>query len=743
MNTPQAPRPESARGQLTLADLLAQLDNLQALQLDPEVELVELGPGDVLFEEGDAGDSMYLVMSGALGVRVKQPDGMEAVIDRLAPGATVGELSLLSGQPRTATVFAIDSAGLIRLSRSKFEQLGEVEQRQLVNIETTAAARWQRLQLATVLGGLFGEMSASELHALQSKLLWQHLSSGDVLFRQGDKADGMYIVVNGRLRIIVESGGRQEPRHEVTAGETIGEWALLTDEPRSATVVAVRETDVVYLSKPVFEQLIHEKPEWMRKIALIIVQRQQQSFGKAKITRPSTLNIALIPANSSVDIERFTRDLVTTLDRFGPTLALDSRQFDKLYGQAGAAQTTPDAPEYPAITAWIGKLETDNSHLLFVSDGTVNPWTQRCINQADRVLIVGYAQDDPTPGAAEQLIGKSEVPVRTELVLLHAPDTQFPQGTIRWLEPRSVLHHHHVRLGDAGHVARLVRRLTGNAIGLALSGGSALGYAHQGVYKALLELDIPLDYIGGVSMGSIMGGMMATTYSYDRYEMHAAQSVEKGIFDYTLPIASLARSKNVMEILQGMFGTFEIEDLWIPYFCVSANLTTADLRIHRQGSMWRAIRASMSIPGIFVPVVEEGEVLVDGGIMDNFPAATLAEFIESDRLIGVVVTPFKEKKREYDYDYHLSGWRVLRNRLNPFSKPLRVPSFAKTLIWSMEINGRRVSRAQQEAVDLLITPDVRQFSVTDYDRWRELVQAGYDAALEPLRAWKAERLPFL
>ncbi len=736
MNKAQVTKPQTNQDQPAIQNLLSKLDYLNGIQAENGFQRIELADGDVVFKEGDKADSIYIVAAGVLGVCVKQADGSDLLIDKLTTGATFGELALLSGQLRSATVYAIQNASLIRLSQAQFAQLTKEDQHQLVGTETTIAARWQRLQLASILCKLFGDLDTNELHQLQGQLTWHHLSNGDVLFRQGDKADGMYIVVNGRLRFFVESDEGKKAVGEVVTGETVGDWALLTDEPRSATVVAVRETNVVQLTKPVFEQLTQQKPKWMHKLALIIVQRQQRSLKQVQTESPATLNLALVPASASVDIKKFAQELAASLTRFGSTLALDSQQFDERYGQPGAAQVQPNAPEYAAITAWLGELECDHAYMLFTAEDLINPWTQRCINQADRVLIVADPQDDPTPGSLEQMLKQAEVPVRTELVLWHPASTKFPKDTLRWLQPRTVQHHHHVRQGDFTHMNRLARRLTGNAIGLVLSGGAALGCSQQGVYKALLELGIPLDYVGGVSMGAIMGGMMACGYNYDEYEAHIKHADKIGILDYTLPLAALTRSKNVMQILTSSFGNFNIEDLWIPYFCVSSSLTRAEAIIHQQGSMWRAIRASMSIPGVFLPVIEDGEVLVDGGLMDNFPAATMAKLCESKNLIGVVISPFKEKKRQYDYDYYISGWRVFWHKLNPFNKRLRLPTPANTLVWAMEINGRRVSRDQQETVDLLITPDVRQFKVTDYSRWRELVQVGYEAALEPLRAWK-------
>ena len=730
----------SDAAKLTLSTLTRQLENLDEHVNETELQLVDLPAGKVLFDEGTVGDSMFIVLAGVLGVRIKQPDGSESVIDKLAAGATVGELALLSGKPRGATVFAINDARLLRLTRSKFEQLSKSDQYELVEMNTTVLARWQRMQLAKILPKLFGELTANELHQIQEELTWHHYSNGDRLFQQGDVAEGMIIVINGRLRVFVETDEGPEVIGEITAGEIVGEWGVITEEPRAATVVAVRETNVVELSRPLFEQLSREKPALMRNLTRLIIQREQKALHRSGPPDSVINNIVLLPASPTVQIDQFATQLAQALNSFGQTAAFNSQQFEEMYGQAGVSQLAPHDPDYTVVTSWISELETANRYLLFVADPEQSAWTERCINQADRVLIVAQPADDPTPRPAEERLNRLKTPIRTELVLWHPPETERPENTAVWLQPRRVLHHHHVRQTDAAHFQRLARRLTGNAIGLVLSGGAALGNAHLGVYKAFLELGIPIDYVGGTSMGAIMGGLMVTNYTFEEIERDMEWSAKLGILDYTLPLAALTRSKNVETILRTGFDTYKIEDLWTPFFCVSTNLTTAEPVVHRQGSLWWAIRASMSIPGVFLPMINDGDVLVDGGIMDNFPVTEMADVLDSERIVGVVISPFKEKKRSYDYDYHMSGWKVLWNRLNPFAKRYRLPTPANMLIWAMEINGRRVSRDQETAVDLLITPEIEGYGITEYGRWRELLEAGYQAALEPLRAWRQQHL---
>lgn len=741
VNRSQETSTESGQRRLTLGQLTDLLADISDHEGDHELQLVELEANQVLFEQSDEGDDVYVLVAGMLGVRIRHEDGSETEIDRLAPGAIVGEMAFLSGRKRSATVYAINECGLIRLTKRTFEQLTPEERREFLDLDTTVVGRWQRLQLARVLRNLFGELDVGSLHALQDQLAWQHFSNGDVLFRQGDPADGMYIVVNGRLRITaITPEGEERFIGEVNPGEPVGEFALLTDEPRSATLHAVRESNVVKMTTPVFERLVRAYPELMGKIARIIVERRQRALRQSKPAPPPGLVLALLPASPNVDVFQFAQELAEALAQSGPALGLDSGQFDRRYGKAGASQTNADDPENPAIVSWMDELESNHKYLLFAADYDLTAWTRRCIGQADRVLILADPREDPVPGAAEVVLAQMEVPIRTELILWHPADTKRPQGTGAWLDTRRVHAHHHVRRDDEGHMDRLSRRLGGHAVSLVLSSGGARGYAHAGVYRALLELNIPLDMVGGTSIGALLAGILALEPDYDQV-LNVANELGSSskIFDYTLPLTALATSEKVTRLVQSIFGDLFVEDLWVPFFCVSTNLSRAEPVIHRRGLLWRAVRASLAIPGVFAPVIEDGEVLVDGGVMDSFPAETMAQLSESDSIIGVDVKRHKYKKRQYDMDTSISGWRILFHRLNPFTRPLRSPSLIGTVMRSTEIVGIQRAKAVEDLVDLMLYPDVKQFGPMAYDAYESIAQAGYDAALEPLREWWSKR----
>jgi len=274
---------ESEGKRLSLNDLIDSLRELADQGADPEVELVELKKGDVLFEQGDEGDHAYILMAGVLGVRVKQPDGTETVIDRAAPGTIIGEMALLSGEKRTATVYAVNSAGLIRLSKSKFEQLTAQDESVLID-EDTELERHQRLQLTKILGDMIGEFDTRTLHALQSQLEWKQLSEGDYLFKEGDEADGLYILLDGCLNVgAPRPEGEDRGTCHIDTGETVGEYAMLTGEPRAAGVYAASEVDVVKIPNAAFNSMVDDYPGMMVKLSRRIVRRQQMASIRARL----------------------------------------------------------------------------------------------------------------------------------------------------------------------------------------------------------------------------------------------------------------------------------------------------------------------------------------------------------------------------------------------------------------------------------------------------------------------------
>jgi len=706
--------------------------------LEEELELVHLPAGESLLRQGEPADALYVLTRGRLSVKVQNPDGIEMVVDRLEPGMTVGDMELLTGQECVATVYASEEAELVRFSKAGFDRLAEKHPRVVESFAQTILPRFQRAQLLGILTTLFGDLDAREIHDLESKMEWVHLRSGGVLVRQGDPGDAMYIVAHGRVRFVVEDAdGSGRIVGEASTGETVGEFALLTDDTRTATVYAVRDTDVVRLSRPVFEGLVARYPQVMTQIARIMIKRRQRAVRARREDSVIAMTIALVPTGPDAPLAEFGQALAGTLEGFGPTLHLSASRLDDAYGKPGVSQIHEEHATNVVLAAWLNERERQYRHIVYETDRTWSPWTQRCLRQADCILLVGQAHSDPAPGPIERAMRDMKAMARVELVLLQPVGTKWPSGTSSWLGPRDVQAHHHVRASNDIDLQRLARRVTGRGLGLVLSGGGAKGFGHVGAIRAIEEAGLQVDVVGGTSMGSLAAGLYAVGLGYEElYELAQSYASREALFDYTLPLVSFFETKKVTGLLKQLSKEIHIEDLWLPYFCVSCNLSQGGEVVHRQGLLWEAIRASMAIPGVFAPVLRDNELLVDGGAVNNFPIDVMRDICEKGTVIGIDASPARCRLEEYDFGPSISGWQVLWRRLNPFAAPMQVPSVLSILTRTLDVNGMYRTGAIRHLADLVVQLPLEEFGILEFESYERIVEIGYNTTRKHLEEWE-------
>jgi len=296
----------------------------------------------------------------------------------------------------------------------------------------------------------------------------------------------------------------------------------------------------------------------------------------------------------------------------------------------------------------------------------------------------------------------------------------------------------HVREGRAGDVARLARLASGHGYGLVLSGGGARGFAHLGVLRALEEMGVPVDAVAGCSMGSaIAGGIALDLHGEELLEL-AEQQFHR-LLDYTVPVVSLIKGQRISRNIDATLGDWDIEDLWLPFTCVSTNLTTSQLQIHRRGSASLAVRSSVAIPGVLPPVPFEGDLLVDGGVLNNMPFEVLRDDSTIETLIAVDVAPDRGPRATTDYGTSVSGFQALRSTLGRGRSDY--PSVVSVLLRSMLAGAVRNQKdsMQDGSIDLLLTLHLSGVGLLDFERSREVAESGYEAAVPDIRTWAAGR----
>lgn len=584
---------------------------------------------------------------------------------------------------------------------------------------------------------LFKKLKKSAIKDLASSMTFVSLGGGEVIIRQGELDATLYILYHGRLRVFVKPEGPQSSQEttfiaEISAGQIVGEIAFLTNRPRTGTVRAIRDSLLLKLDKERFKQFEKYHPEEVIEMAKTALKRL------ANKPRPTTageniVSIAIAPAGDS-DHRFFIRRFADELNKIKPTLLVNPELCNKHFGK-NIAQTQLLESDHSKIIAWLQSLEDQYGYIVYETDRQMTPWTHRCLRQADRLLFVAEENIHPALNSIELTLfsDSSENLIYNEIVILH-PDGKEISGTNEWLKIRRVSGHHHLRIPEEEDWARLVRFLTGRAFGVVLNGGGARGYAHLGVLKALHELNIPVDFVGGTSMGAIIGAV------YARFGLKKAVSLGRYFSDnfrndYTFPFIALLKGKFITHFYKKTFEDVCIEDTSTPFFCVSTNLTKGKLEIHDQGPLWFAIRASTSIPAVFPPIYDiNGDMLIDGGVINNMPVDIMRNKMTGGKILAVNCTwNVGEHRGIVLKDPWISGWKLFFQNLNPFNREKgKYDTIYGILFASMKLGSDDQQRRMEKEADYFIQFDTSKYGILEFNEEKTIVDIGYRGAMETL-----------
>ena len=718
-------------------------DTLHDLSMD--LSWVRLEAGEALFRFGDESDSMYLLIKGFLEVATIQEDGSEKFVGEVEPGQWVGELGVFWGQGRQASTYAHGEhvVELVRLPASGFTRIASTNPNALAQVGEAIRRRLFRNQLAEMLPKLFGELDEETFDSIEGEAEWVQVFRGSVLMREGDPGDSMYILIRGRLqaRIAQEDGGYIVVG-EIPPGESVGEMSMFTGDPRTADVVAIRDTALVKFSKEAFDRLMEKYPRVIRQITNVVIGRLQRLTHS--LTPPQNVtNIAIVPLRADVPITQFTQRLVAALGVIDSSICLSSDYVDSQLGVRKIAQADVDNPLNIKLTAWLDHQEATNRFVVYQTDVKRTEWTQRAIRQADRVLLVGQAGDDPKPTLLEETI-RRDVNVRADLVLLHPDGSKLPEGTIKWLLPREVQRHYHVRWNLDSDFARVARFVAGKAVGLCLGGGGARGFAHFGVIRTLEEAGMPIDIIGGNSMGAYVSSVYALgrAKGWDVKTMIKAtrKIFARWFLHLNPPITSMVSDGILVHDIKNCLKEIQIEDLWIPFFCVSSNLTRAEVKTHQTGALWRAVRVSGGLPALLPPLVFDGDLHVDGALLNNLPVDVMSQKCDGGTVIAIDVSPIVDMGENTPYGDWLSGWDIVLSKINPLKEPIKMPSLATIMQRSAEIGGvLQLKGIVDKLTDLYISMPVEHFDILGFRSAEKIVQVGYNEAQRRIIPWMKER----
>jgi lysophospholipid hydrolase len=730
---------------VTKTNLFGKLDDAVLGAILAESERITVTAGETLLEQGDDSQALYVVISGQLLASIRETGGEEIVVGEVYAGEPIGEMEIMAGAKYQASVRAAIDTELLQISKPAFERVASENPLVLTRIHDFIVQRMLRNLLATMLTNLFGPVDQVLIQEIETTAEWVQLSRDEALMRTGEPGDSMYLLVTGRLRAAVSvEDGDEKVVGEIEPGELVGEMEIITGEPRAASVYADRDALLLKFSREVFKDLSGKYPQLVTNITLNVINRLRKVTlaEVSKSDMAAALGIVLVPASPSVPIDEVGRRLGAALEQFGPTLVLSSERLNSLLSLPDAAQITADDPNDVRITVWLNDQEIKRRFILYIADPVDSPWTRRGIRQADQLVVVASANDNPelSPIETQLLHGTQDVPsLRQTLVLLQPDGLRLPTGTKRWLSERQVSMHHHLRLGQAADFERLARILARRAVGLVLSGGAARGFAHIGVLRALNEAGIHFDYVGGASAGSIMAAQIAMGLDHETMLADTVTKTEALLPpDYTFPLISVTQGAKWTSLLKSLVGDTQIEDLWLGFYCVSVNISRAELVTHGSGSLFRAVRASSALPGIVPPLSEGQDLLVDGGLFNNLPVDVMKDQYGVHSIFAVDISAPVELQLTSPIDFEISGWKLLWQRLNPFQARPDYPSIIDIVVRSTIASGIQSFKRMKALADFYIRLPVESYKTMDWDKGNELAEIGYRHTQQQIETWRRE-----
>uniref|UniRef100_A0A8C2WBD3 lysophospholipase n=1 Tax=Cyclopterus lumpus TaxID=8103 RepID=A0A8C2WBD3_CYCLU len=730
--------------------------------LEGRVNLRQVKAGSVVAHQGDQDVNVEFVISGSLHVYQRMIDREEDTLLFVThQGEMVGHLAVLTGEPLIFTVRAHRDCTFLSISKAHFYEMMREEPRLVLNVAHTVVKRVSPF-----------------VRQIDFALDWMAVEAGRAVYRQGDKSDSTFIVLSGRLRsVIAKDDGKKELAGEYGRGDLIGVVEALTHMNRATTVHAVRDSELAKLPEGALNSIKRRYPQVVTRLIHLLGQKilgnMQQARSLALHTPTSKWDagnpasnlstVSILPVSEEVPLTAFTLELHHALSGIGPTLLLTSDIIKQRLGSAAL-----DSVHEYRLSSWLGQQEDIHRIVLYQSDPSLTPWTQRCIRQADCIIIVGLGEREPTVGELERMLEGSAVRAQKQLVLLHKEDGPPPKGTAEWLNMRSwISRHHHLscprrvfsrrslpKLKELyqrvfekcpdrhSDFSRLARILTGNSIALVLGGGGARGCSQVGILRALNEAGIPVDMVGGTSIGSLMGALYAEEKNNSRMRVRAR---EKETFENALDICSNDMTSYFKKILDltypvtsiSIFKGKQIEDLWLPYFNITTDITASSMRVHTDGSLWRYVRASMSLSGYLPPLCDpkDGHLLMDGGYINNLPA-DVARSMGAKVVIAIDVGS-RDETNLTNYGDSLNGWWLLWKRFNPLAEKVKVLNMA-------EIQTRLAYVCCVQQLELVkdseyceyIRPPIDHYGTLEFGKFDEIAEVGYQHGKTLFDVWR-------
>lgn len=578
---------------------------------------------------------------------------------------------------------------------------------------------------------LFRELDRRALRELAEAAEWRDLHGGEYLHRAGSGADALHLIVNGRIRVQRQGqGDAVEVLEELGLGQIVGEIALMSGGTHLSDALAVRDCRLLRIGRVEFERILRRHPDAMLRLMAAVIKRlRKPPLLHPKDAVRSTRAIAVLPAHEGIDATSFARRLTRELAVAGSVLRVDGERLEGALGE-GSAEVAFEHQRNPDVVQWLNRIEDCYRYLVFAANPVPNVWTRRCVRQSDRILLLVDGASAPMDSGNLEWLRGAAINAPLEVVLLHADSSPAAGSTLAWRSACNADTHHHVPADlPAPVMARIARSITGRALCLVLGGGGARGFAHVGLLRALEERGLYPDVIGGTSMGALVGSLAAMGMKSDAILACLRETFVENNFlnDYTLPRLGLIAGDKFRDRLEELFGDRQIEDLPLPFYCESANISRGVTMLHEQGRVADWVGTSMAVPGFTPPNVYQGDLLVDGAVMRSLAFAPMHERGRGPVLVSNV-------SREIDLHVD-AAYSERPTSLARLKKSAHNFNILQLLLQTTGLGGESESREMEQQADLLLYMPVADVGMFDWAQIDEIVYRGYCHADERLDQW--------
>ena len=696
---------------------------------------------EIIFKKGS---SKYcgavIVKSGKI---VIYDDITKSPIDGFEAGEYFNISSLIFSRRRTFSATAKENSEIIFLEKSKMDSLMENDNEIGNILEKLSVEEYDKGKLFGIFRGLYGEKMDYKSHKeIYRKGKWVFLEDNSNLFNYGEKSDSFYLLVTGLLKAYIPKKGELIEVGEIYEGEVIGEMGILTNEARSASIFATRDSVVFKIDLEKANEIIMQYPLVLLQVATKIADRLRNVQHSNERHRTDIHSIVQLSSgkNHTKEIISIGNSLIDSMNKFNRSIVVSSKKVNEILNIESINAELERDKFYPALDDLVDNFTKENRYLLLLCDEEYTPWTTWCLAISDKNIFV--VEESAGVSNTELLnkmnLSEKDIPIHLhdekQLIIYHQSKNSFPSKTSSIIEmlPK-ISNHYHMSINNKNDSDRVSRLIAKKGIGLCLSGGGAKGNAHIGVYKALIEHNIPIDAVCGTSAGGIVASLIAFGYDPETIISRLKETYKRNSFkEYTIPVTSIIATKKVIQDAIFLGNDMDIEDLWIPYFSIAVNISKSKLDVIDKGPVYKATRATAALPGILLPVIKDTSFLVDGGLINNMPGDIMLKKY-GGKLISVSVSPQEDLDAKFN-DFPNQSSYFIKKLLRMNKKfPHEIPGLSNILMRSIFVASSNKIKEVIDLSDLFLDLQVKDVGLLEFEKIDESVEFGYEYAMKKLK----------